>query len=94
MDMCPNSLLIFFFFLRNPKKVMGRKEGPLAWVYSYIPPFLLLCRVKPAGSIMQTNEHGEVKAPTCLFLLRDLQSLQKSAEGALGFTTQACLLPQ
>lgn len=39
---------------------------------------------------MQTNEH-KVKAPTCLFLLRDPQSLQ-SAEGSLGFTTQARML--
>ena len=90
----PKFIIIFFFFLRNPKKVMGRKEGPLAWVYSYTHPFLLRCRVKRAGSIMQTNEHREVKAPTCLFLLQDPQSLQKSAEGALGFTTQACLLPR
>lgn len=93
MDMCPNSLLIFFFFKKSQEGDGKEGRAPSLGLFLH-PPFLLLCRVKPAGSIMQTNEHGEVKAPTCLFLLRDPQSLQKSAEGALGFTTQACLLPQ
>ena len=33
----PKFIIIINYFSRNPKEVMGRKEGPLAWVYSYIP---------------------------------------------------------